>query len=198
MKWKNRFTNYNFWISIISAVLLILQALKLEFDIAYINEIATAVLGLLVVIGIVSDPTKIAVREEQIASKNQKNESNNQTEIPIEQKDEIDFDSAENDIKNIIEQIKTDIKSQMQGVMNAEQELQNLVKDSLKKFDIENNSSQESNLIPLSMKNNSQGQSEQVLQQSDIKEETNQEPIITDNQESIKTEQNEINKIVNE
>ena len=48
MKWKNRLTNYNFWISIVSAVLLILQAFKFEFDIAYINEIATAVLGLLV------------------------------------------------------------------------------------------------------------------------------------------------------
>lgn len=58
MKWKNRFTNYNFWISIISAVLLILQAFKIEFDVAYFNEIATAVLGLLVVIGIISDPTK--------------------------------------------------------------------------------------------------------------------------------------------
>lgn len=58
MKWKNRLTNYNFWISIVSAVLLIFQAFKFEFDIAYINEIATAVLGLLVVIGIISDPTR--------------------------------------------------------------------------------------------------------------------------------------------
>ena len=57
MKWKNRLTNYNFWISLISAVLLILQA----FNIAYVSEIATAVLGLLVVIGIISDPTKISV-----------------------------------------------------------------------------------------------------------------------------------------
>ena len=46
MNWKNRLTNYNFWISIFSAALLILQALKIEFDIAYVNEIFTAVLGL--------------------------------------------------------------------------------------------------------------------------------------------------------
>lgn len=58
MKWKNRLTNYNFWISIVSAVLLILQAFDFEYDIAYVNEIATAVLGLLVVIGIINDPTK--------------------------------------------------------------------------------------------------------------------------------------------
>ena len=59
MNWKNRLTNYNFWISIVSAVLLIFQAFHLEFDIAYINEIVTAVLGLLVVVGIISDPTKV-------------------------------------------------------------------------------------------------------------------------------------------
>ncbi len=60
MKWKNRLTNYNFWISIVSAVLLIFQAFDFQFDLAYVNEIATAVLGLLVVIGIISDPTKSA------------------------------------------------------------------------------------------------------------------------------------------
>lgn len=61
MKWKNRLTNYNFWISLISAILLIFQAFNFELNIAYVSEIATAVLGLLVVIGIISDPTKIAV-----------------------------------------------------------------------------------------------------------------------------------------
>lgn len=63
MKWKNRLTNYNFWISIVSAVLLILQAFDINFDIAYINEIATGVLGLLVVIGIINDPTRTVAVE---------------------------------------------------------------------------------------------------------------------------------------
>ena len=58
MNWKNKLTNYNFWISIVSAVLLILQAFDINFDIAYIDEIVTAVLGLLVVIGIISNPNK--------------------------------------------------------------------------------------------------------------------------------------------
>lgn len=58
MNWKNKLTNYNFWIAIVSAVLLILQAFDISFDIAYINEIVTAVLGLLVVIGIISNPNK--------------------------------------------------------------------------------------------------------------------------------------------
>ena len=69
MNWKNRLTNYNFWISIFSAALLILQALKIEFDIAYVNEIFTAILGLLVVIGIVSDPTRVTVKATEIETK---------------------------------------------------------------------------------------------------------------------------------
>ncbi len=60
MNWKNRLTNYNFWVSIVSAVILILQALNIEFDFMYVNEVVTAVLGLLVVIGIINDPTKSA------------------------------------------------------------------------------------------------------------------------------------------
>ena len=55
MNWKKRLTNYNFWISMFSAVLLILQALKIEFDVLYVNEIFTAVLGFLVVVGIIID-----------------------------------------------------------------------------------------------------------------------------------------------
>lgn len=67
-KMKNRLTNYNFWISMVSAVLLILQAFDIQFDIAYINEIVTAVLGLLVVIGIISDPTKSSTKTNSSAS----------------------------------------------------------------------------------------------------------------------------------
>ena len=67
-KMKNRLTNYNFWISIVSAVLLILQAFDIQFDIAYINEIVTAVLGLLVVIGIISDPTKSSTKTNSSVS----------------------------------------------------------------------------------------------------------------------------------
>lgn len=64
MKWKNRLTNYNFWISIVSAVLLILQNFDVHFDIANFNEIVTGVLGLLVVIGIINDPTKSSTTNE--------------------------------------------------------------------------------------------------------------------------------------
>lgn len=78
MKWKNRLTNYNFWISIVSAILLIFQAFNLELDIAYINEIATAVLGLLVVIGIISDPTKSYTPSKENKEENKEEVETNQ------------------------------------------------------------------------------------------------------------------------
>lgn len=100
MKWKNRLTNYNFWISIISAVLLIFQAFDIDFDIAYINEIATAVLGLLVVIGIISDPTKTFSKTESEEEKNEKTET-----VPIESETENAISDAEVDLQNFINEL---------------------------------------------------------------------------------------------
>ena len=129
MNWKNRLTNYNFWISIFSAVLLILQALKIEFDIAYVNEIFTAVLGLLVVIGIVSDPTRTTVKANDSTKQNNKVEKNNETTdaeqqllstekdkkelltsaLPIEEKNETYNVDSENDIQTILTTISAGI-----------------------------------------------------------------------------------------
>ena len=99
---KNRFTSYNFWISMVSAVLLICQALNLKFDIIYINEIATAVLGLLVVIGIVSDPTKGVKSAPEV--KDQPDEK--KEDIPCETTGENLDDIIQNDIKNTLSEMK--------------------------------------------------------------------------------------------
>lgn len=138
MNWKNRLTNYNFWISIISAVLLILQALKIEFDIAYINEIATAVLGLLVVIGIISDPTRYTVKDSSNLTKPEKQKSENkkieevilnleennkitaeqtaetvkaenENSMPINGEDKTDINSVQNDYEDIVKNISEDL-----------------------------------------------------------------------------------------
>ena len=118
MNWKNRLTNYNFWISIFSAVLLILQALKIEFDIAYVNEIFTAVLGLLVVIGIISDPTRTSVKsiestktqetEKEVNVSETQNQEINET-LPIREENEIDNDNLKNDIQAILTKISLDL-----------------------------------------------------------------------------------------
>ena len=114
MNWKNRLTNYNFWISIISAVLLILQALKIEFDIAYINEIATAVLGLLVVIGIISDPTRILTKNTNLAEKTETKSNSKQEEIIKEvenKKQEIVDEVDNNEQEEIVEEENLNLQS---------------------------------------------------------------------------------------
>ena len=135
MKWKNRLTNYNFWISIVSAVLLILQAFNFEFDIAYISEIATAVLGLLVVIGIISDPTrtyapteanKEAVEENsttdaQTAQTTEdivKGENTNNAISATDAKNENDSICTESNFQTIIEFISKEINKTVGEVLN--------------------------------------------------------------------------------
>ena len=99
MNWKKRLTNYNFWISIVSAVLLILQAFDISFDIAYINEIVTAVLGLLVVIGIINDPTKTGkdTNSNNQTSDNNINTKNDNEDIKSNNSNEIVANNSEND-----------------------------------------------------------------------------------------------------
>lgn len=118
MKWKNRLTNYNFWISIVSAVLLILQAFNLEFDIMYINEISTAVLGLLVVIGIVSDPTKTAV-----STPTEKKESNSSQVLPTQEKVQNSLASVQNDFQTALNKISEDLGREMEEYQTMKSEL---------------------------------------------------------------------------
>lgn len=54
---KEKFRNYGLWISLISAVLMILQSIGLKFDLPYINEVITSILGVLVALGIISNPS---------------------------------------------------------------------------------------------------------------------------------------------
>ena len=139
MKWKNRLTNYNFWISIISAALLILQAFKFEFDIAYINEISTAVLGLMVVIGIISDPTKTYSSQENLIKEQKKgllNETSTATadkkeqeiiELPIEAENKSVDDNIENDFQILMNKISADINDNLARI----NEISNAIKQEI-------------------------------------------------------------------
>lgn len=116
MKWKNRLTNYNFWISIISAVLLIFQAFDINFDIAYINEIATAVLGLLVVIGIISDPTKTFSKTETEKGADEVESVPNGAEVENVISDaEVDLQNFINELSQILENYQTEDKEKLNG-----------------------------------------------------------------------------------
>ncbi len=107
MKWKNRLTNYNFWVSIVSAVLLILQSFDVQFDISNFNEITTAVLGLLVVIGIINDPTKSSTN----TAKSEENVTADKVNSP--QLESIG-EKIINEIKNITTEVKED-KTNIEG-----------------------------------------------------------------------------------
>ena len=126
---KNRLTNYNFWISMVSAVLLILQAFDLQFDIEYINEIVTAVLGLLVVIGIISDPTKSST-----VSSNNSTSTNQPTETTNTTKEETKGENAnENEEKKDIEANKLSIgnnKEISQDLSKTRTTTDNLIEES--------------------------------------------------------------------
>lgn len=130
MNWKNRLTNYNFWISLVSAVLLILQAFNFEFDIANLSEIATALLGLLVVIGIISNPTKTNSESKKDETKSSQKESEKSAEnkpvedkentlketldgMPSGEQDAYNSGAGEDDFEVLIDKISADIATQM-------------------------------------------------------------------------------------
>ena len=144
MNWKNRFTNYNFWISIVSAVLLILQAFEFQFDIMYINEIATAVLGLLVVIGIINDPTKTSVKvDNNVAKKENKKEV--KKEISLVQEQVKDEEINEN--RNVESEEKVEEKIVEENLNTAEQMEENFPIAEQGKIDAEHNENDFENLI---------------------------------------------------
>lgn len=55
---RDKIKNYGFWISLASSIFLLLQALGLRIDIPVFNEVVTALMGVLVVLGIVSNPSQ--------------------------------------------------------------------------------------------------------------------------------------------
>lgn len=54
---NDKYKNYGLWLSVASCIIMVLQACGLKFDVLYVNEIITAIMGLLVVLGIISNPT---------------------------------------------------------------------------------------------------------------------------------------------
>lgn len=121
MKWKNRLTNYNFWISIVSAVLLILQNFDVHFDIANFNEIVTGVLGLLVVIGIINDPTKSSTTNESSNKSKGEIMDNLKNTITNQQKNETKIEEDEFAKTNApLEEPAVDQQKEMQATEQEE------------------------------------------------------------------------------
>ena len=57
MDWKARFRNKTFWLALISAIVLLTQQLGLEVFPDNIMDIANTALFILVILGVVADPS---------------------------------------------------------------------------------------------------------------------------------------------
>ena len=55
---KAKLKSYEFWVSVVSAVMVVLQSISLKFDVPYIQEVIMGFLGVLAVAGVVkkTDP----------------------------------------------------------------------------------------------------------------------------------------------
>lgn len=85
VKKKTRLTSYNFWVRIVSAVVLILRIILSKFginiDSAFILDIATLVAGFLVVVGIINEPTGITISYKNESGDDMANTENIKTKI---------------------------------------------------------------------------------------------------------------------
>lgn len=85
VKKKTRLTSYNFWVRIVSAVVLILRIILSKFginiDSAFILDIATLVAGFLVVVGIINEPTGITISYKNESGDDMVNTVNIKTKI---------------------------------------------------------------------------------------------------------------------
>lgn len=55
---KKRFRNYGLWVSLASLILIALQGFGVNIASEQYNEVVNAVLGILTLLGVISNPTK--------------------------------------------------------------------------------------------------------------------------------------------
>lgn len=120
VKLKNRLKNYSFWVSLASAVLLLVQAVGKPLGLV-INEeiymsIVNSVLGVFVVLGIITHPAQNLInnmeKEEQMEQENQVEQENfvveqekveNETKSDCADSQNADNVAKNNDVKPIYE-----------------------------------------------------------------------------------------------
>lgn len=55
---KDKLKSKGFWISLTGAVVVLMQTLGVKFDVAYVNEVISAVCAVLIVVGVMVDDVK--------------------------------------------------------------------------------------------------------------------------------------------
>lgn len=66
---KYKLKSYNFWIGVISAIILLLQTLGAQLDMQYIDKVVNSFLGILAVVGILDKPVN-AIEGENLPEGN--------------------------------------------------------------------------------------------------------------------------------
>ena len=199
----NRLKNYNFWLSIISAGLLICQTVfDVNFDSAYTNEIISGVLGLFVVIGIINDPTKSNSSEDDKYNKivetiksicdniellkqsnqNAVNEGNSLSEI---EKNNNISNNLENSDNSTVDFLNLDSSNQ-ESILN-----ENEVSSDVETDKVENNSNVDN--LDNALTNNV---TDEKINTDSSKDKSNEDlSNVSTNNECVKNEQNSENKI---
>lgn len=97
MKFFKKLKSSNFWVSMISAVILILQAVfNVDIKTEYLNQIILGILGILVMTGIVSDTPN--------------------NEVTISQG--FDFDKMKDSITSMLAQVSATLQTDMTNIMS--------------------------------------------------------------------------------
>ena len=100
MKFFKKLKSSNFWVSMISAVVLILQAVfNVEIKTEYLSQIIMAILGLLVMSGIVTDSPN--------------------GEVTVSEK--LDVEAIKKDVVNIVESVTSSFEKGISGIIEGMQ-----------------------------------------------------------------------------
>lgn len=86
---KDKLKSYEFWVSVISAVLVVLQTMSMKIDVPHITEITTAFLGALSVAGILKKSKAQDDEAVEDTDKGEKNTDLNDVQVDEKNKDNI-------------------------------------------------------------------------------------------------------------
>ncbi len=73
---KNKLKSYSFWIALISAVLMLIQAFGWKINIPVLREALIAVCGLFVMLGLINKPTKDNCDNEELYERDSEEKEN--------------------------------------------------------------------------------------------------------------------------
>lgn len=195
MKFKDRIKTYNFWVSLASAIFLIINLIGQKFnfhlDESIFNDLFTALCGILVLLGIIAPPiNNTKLNKDSTQSKQTTDTSNDaayedETKLTNSEKEKTNMESI-NDIKSneviyVSSELEAEQENQSQNVLSNEETI--IVGDE-KIFSNEETYFQETN-----------NQSSEAIESQNT--ETTLQEVVIENQTINQSEENEVNPVFN-